>query len=204
MTFIVGLTGGIGSGKTTVANLFAKQGIELVDADLIAREIVEPGEPALQQIADHFGEKTLQPDGSLNRAALRQIVFADPSQRLWLEQLTHPLIRQRTLERLQQARSDYAMLVSPLLLETDQHQLVDHILVVDVSEAIQIERTVHRDSNTKHQVREILNAQCNRKQRLERADSVIDNSLTQQALIDQVNRLDQQFRLLAGKPPIQE
>ena len=197
MPFIVGLTGGLGSGKSTVANLFAERGIELIDTDLIARDIVASGEPALQQIAAHFGPDVLQSDGSLNRAVLRQQVFADPAERHWLEQLTHPLIRERTEQRLAQAQSVYALLVSPLLLETDQQQLVDHIVVIDLPETLQIARTVTRDNNSEQQVRNILKAQCSRIHRLERADSVIDNSHSPLALSEQVERLDQHFRSLA-------
>ncbi|MFT5722020.1 MAG: dephospho-CoA kinase [Motiliproteus sp.] len=204
MTFIVGLTGGIGSGKSTVANLFAERGIELIDTDLIAREIVAPGEPALQQILDHFGPGVLQLDGTLDRAALRPLVFSDPAQRHWLEQLTHPLIRQRTLQHLNQAASAYALLVSPLLLETDQHLLVDHILVIDLPEGLQIARTVQRDGNTQQQVRQILEAQCSRTKRLEHADSIIDNTQSPQALNKQIDSLDRQFRLLARAHKTQE
>lgn len=201
---VIGLTGGIGSGKSTVAELFAERGIELVDADLIARDVVAPGQPALQQIAEHFGPRTLSPDGTLDRAALRQRVFDDPQQRRWLEQLTHPLIRQHTLRQLRQAQSEYVILVSPLLLETDQHQLTDHLLIVDLPEAIQIERTLLRDNNSRQQILSILEAQCSRQQRLERADSLIDNSQTPQALIEQVRTLDRQFRALARQHAIKE
>ncbi|MEH6649353.1 MAG: dephospho-CoA kinase [Motiliproteus sp.] len=197
---IIGLTGGIGSGKTTVANCFAERGITLVDTDLIARQVVEPGQSALLKIADHFGAQTLNADGSLNRTELRHKVFADPNQRRWLEQLTHPLIRQATLQQLQQAKSDYVILVSALLLETDQHQLCDHILVVDVPESIQIERTVQRDSNTTEQVKAIIAAQCERQKRLEQAGSVIDNTQPLSQLAQQVDRLDQKFRALADNP----
>lgn len=195
--FVVGLTGGIGSGKTTVANLFAELGIELVDTDLIAREIVEPGQPALIQIAEHFGTDLITPDGNLDRAKLRQQVFADPEQRSWLEQLTHPLIRQLTLQRLQQARSNYVILVSPLLLETNQHLLCHHLLIVDVPESVQIDRTVQRDSNSQQQVEAIIAAQCDRQQRLDRADSLIDNTQPQPTLAARVGQLDNEFRALA-------
>ena len=197
MSYILGLTGGIGSGKTTVANLFAELGIELVDADLIAREIVQPGEPALQQIVEHFGATILQTDGSLDRAKLRQIIFATPAERCWLEQLTHPLIRQRIQQRLDQADSDYAILVSPLLLETDQHLLCDHILVIDLPETLQVARTVQRDGNSEKQVNAILKAQCSRAQRLEQGDSVIDNSQSPQTLKARIKQLDLKFRALA-------
>ncbi|WP_421865336.1 dephospho-CoA kinase [Motiliproteus sp.] len=196
--FIVGLTGGIGSGKTTVANLFAARGIELVDADVVAREVVEPGQPALQAIAERFGAKILGADGSLQRAELRKIVFANPEQRIWLENLTHPLIRQRIIEQLQQAQSKYALLVSPLLLETNQRQLCHHILVVDLPESLQLERTARRDSNSLEQVKAIMKAQANRAERLKQADSLIDNSQPPDALASQVDKLHQQFLSLAN------
>lgn len=197
MNYVLGLTGGIGSGKTTVANLFAELGIALVDADLIAREIVQPGEPALEQIVEHFGATILQTDGSLDRAKLRQIIFATPAERSWLEQLTHPLIRQKIQQRLDQADSDYAILVSPLLLETDQHLLCDHILVIDLPETLQVARTVQRDGNSEEQVNAILKAQCSRAQRLEQGDSVIDNSQSPQTLKARIKQLDLKFRALA-------
>ena len=195
--FVVGLTGGIGSGKSTVADLFAEQGIELVDADLIAREVVEPGQPAITAIVKRFGPEILLTDGTLDRAQLRQRVFVDPAQRQWLETLTHPLIRQLTEQRLQQAQSPYVMLVSPLLLETDQHQLCDHIVVVDLPEEEQIQRSSRRDNNSEVQIKAIMQAQCNRQQRLEKTDSLIDNSGTLGALPAQVQQLHLKLLQLA-------
>ncbi len=196
--FVVGLTGGIGSGKSTVARHFTDLGVEIVDADLIAREVVEPGQPALRDIAEHFGHQILNSEGGLDRAALREQVFDNPQQRKWLEELLHPLIRDLTLARLESARSAYCLLVSPLLLETDQHLLVDHILVVDVPEATQISRTVSRDDNSEQQVRAILKAQCSRAERLERADSTIDNSGDPGLLAPQVQALHKEFSRLAS------
>lgn len=196
--FVVGLTGGIGSGKTTVANQFAAKGIELIDADVVAREVVEPGQPALEAIAGRFGAEILAEDGNLERARLRQIVFADPQQRIWLEKLTHPLIRQRITDQLDKAQSNYAILVSPLLLETDQKQLCDHILVVDLPESLQLERTASRDNNSIEQVKAIMKAQASRSERLQQADSQIDNSQQPEALEPQVDLLHQQFLTLAA------
>ncbi|MDX1589236.1 MAG: dephospho-CoA kinase [Oleiphilaceae bacterium] len=196
---IVGLTGGIGSGKSSVAALFRQQGIVTVDADDVAREVVEPGEPALARIRSHFGDDILQQDGTLDRAALRQRVFADPSQRQWLEQLLHPLIGQRLAEHLQNAASPYAILVSPLLLETDQHQRCQRILVVDVPETVQIERTMARDNNSRDQVQRILDAQMDRQSRLAAAQDVIDNNRDRQAVARQVEQLHRHYLLLAGR-----
>ncbi|ANG61963.1 dephospho-CoA kinase [Marinobacterium aestuarii] len=180
--FVAGLTGGIGSGKSAVARLIQEQGIVAVDADQVARDLVAPGEPALAQIAERFGADILQPDGALDRAGLRQIVFATPEARLWLEALLHPLIRQRILASLQEATSAYSLLVSPLLLETDQHRLVDYVVVVDVPEETQLQRTIERDQNSTDQVRRIMAAQMDRQARLARADSIIDNSGNLQSL----------------------
>ncbi|GGO82488.1 dephospho-CoA kinase [Marinobacterium nitratireducens] len=195
--FVIGLTGGIGSGKSAAAHILESQGIVCVDADIIAREVVEPGEPALERIADHFGAELLQADGSLDRARLRQIVFADPEARSWLEGLLHPLIRERIIHRLHTAKSEYALLVSPLLLETDQHSLVDHIVVVDVPEETQIARTASRDGNSREQVERIMAAQMSREDRVAKADSIIDNSGTPEALTEATLKLHQALLSLA-------
>lgn len=197
MVFVVGITGGIGSGKSAVTARFEALGITVVDADLAARVVVEPGRPALQAIAEHFGREILLADGSLDRAALRRRVFADESERRWLEALTHPLIGQEILEQLQQADSAYAILSSPLLLETSQRDLVDYVVVVDVPEAVQLERTMARDDNDEAQVRRIMAAQMPRQQRLQRADIVIDNSRSLAALDEVVEELHKEFLLRA-------
>ncbi|MCE8014946.1 dephospho-CoA kinase [Halomonas sp. MCCC 1A17488] len=197
---IVGVTGGIASGKSTVARAFAALGIPWVDADDVAREVVEPGEPALAEIAARFGGQVLQADGSLNRRALREIVFADPNQRLWLESVTHPRIRQRILahlERLQRTGAPYVLLVSPLLFESGQSEMVDRCLVIDVPESVQLARTAARDDVDEKQARAILAAQMPRSERLARADDVIDNSGSEAALAAQVAELDRRYRELA-------
>lgn len=196
---IVGLTGGIGSGKSSVAALFEQHGIVTVDADDVAREVVQPGEPALVRIRTHFGDGVIQDDGTLDRAALRQKIFADEADRRWLEQLLHPLIGQRLTEHLQNARSPYALLVSPLLLETDQHKRCQRIAVVDVPESVQIERTMARDNNSREQVQRIIDAQMDRQQRLAAAQDVIDNSRDPQAVARQVEQLHQRYLKLAGQ-----
>ena len=168
-------------------------GITVVDADLAARLVVEPGRPALAAIAARFGEDILLPDGALDRAALRQKVFADEQERLWLEQLTHPLIGQEILQQLQAATSPYAILASPLLLETSQKELVDLVVVVDVPEEVQLSRTMARDSNDEAQVRRIMAAQISREKRLEGADIVIDNSGSLEELDEVVEELHKEF-----------
>ena len=143
----VGITGGIGSGKTALTDWLATQGVVIVDADLAARVVVEPGQPALTEIAETFGEEFLLPDGQLDRAALRQRVFADDSQRKALEAITHPRIRDELARQMSEAASPYVVLSSPLLLESGQSEMVDVSVVVDVPEALQIERTMARDQN---------------------------------------------------------
>jgi dephospho-CoA kinase len=197
MTLIVGITGGIGSGKSAVTLRFEQQGITVVDADLAARVIVEPGKPALSAIAEHFGQDMIQADGALDRAALRQRVFADGNERRWLEQLTHPLIGQEILDQLAASRSPYTILSSPLLLETSQKDLVDCVVVVDVPEETQLARTMQRDDNDEAQVKRIMAAQIAREDRVRQADIVIDNSRTLEELDDLVEELHKEFLLKA-------
>lgn len=190
---IVGITGGIGSGKTAVTDRFAERGIVVVDADLAARKVVEPGSPALAAIAKHFGQNILTTEGELDRAALRKIVFAEPAERQWLEGLTHPLIGQEIEDQLENAGSPYAILASPLLLEGQQKLLVDLVVVVDVPEEVQLERTMARDSNDAEQVKRIMAAQLSRQERLARADIVIDNSRGLEDLDLVVEELHREF-----------
>ncbi|MGA9221257.1 MAG: dephospho-CoA kinase [Pseudomonas graminis] len=196
--WILGLTGGIGSGKSAAAQCFVDLGVHLVDADHAARWVVEPGRPALARIAEHFGPSVLQADGTLNRSALRELIFKDPQQRVWLESLLHPLIREEIRQYLARAESAYAILVSPLLLETSQHQMVQRVLVIDVPESVQIERTVLRDKTNEEQVRAILKAQASREERLSRADDVIVNDRDPAWLKSEVERLHHFYLTLRG------
>lgn len=195
--FVVGVTGGIGSGKTAVTNAFAALGIDIVDADVASRVVVEPGTTALAQIAQHFGPAILQADGSLDRAALRKIVFADADAKRWLEQLLHPLIGAEIRRQLDTARSPYAIFVSPLLVESSQRQLCDRLLVVDVPESVQLTRTMSRDNNDAEQVQRIIAAQASRQQRLALADDVIENTGTLEALQQRVAELHRGYLELA-------
>ncbi|MEZ5573679.1 MAG: dephospho-CoA kinase [Halioglobus sp.] len=197
MSLVVGITGGIGSGKSAVTQRFEKLGITVVDADVVARLVVEPGKPALKAIAEHFGADILQSDGTLDRAELRRRVFSDEVARVWLEQLTHPLIGQEIVVQLSAARSPYTILSSPLLLDTSQKALVDCVVVVDVPEALQVQRTMTRDSNDEAQVKRIMAAQLGRAERLERADIVIDNSRSLEELDQTVEELHKEFLLRA-------
>lgn len=187
--FCVGVTGGIGSGKSALTNLLAKKGIQVVDADLVAREVVALGAPALAKIHARFGDEILLADGSLNRKKMREIVFNNPQERVWLEQLTHPLIGKRIAEQLEAAESPYVVLSSPLLLEGSQSAFTDHVVVVDVPESVQIERTMRRDDNSEELVRAVMQAQLSRAERVARADSVVDNSGPLEALEDKADAL---------------
>jgi dephospho-CoA kinase len=186
---IIGLTGGIGSGKSEVSRRFEKVGITLVDADVVARDVVLPGKPALESIRSHFGTDILLPDGSLNRAKLREIIFTDPAEKEWLEQLLHPVINQQIREQLALSASAYAMLSSPLLLETQQHLLVDRILVVDTSEMLQIERASKRDANQEEQIKAIMATQLSRAERCSRATDIIQNHGDITELDEQITKL---------------
>lgn len=195
----IGLTGGIASGKTTVADGFARRGIAWVDVDHIAREVVVPGEPAFEAIRERFGDSVIDAERGLDRRALRAIVFADPEQRRWLESVTHPRIRERLLERLAAMPGPYRLLVSPLLFETGQQALVDRSLVVDVPEALQIERTARRDGVDVAQAAAIVKAQMPRAERLARADDVIANDGTPDQIEARIDELDRFYRRLAAE-----
>ena len=196
---IVGITGGIGSGKTAVTNEFAKLGIDVIDADIAARTVVAKGSTGLEQIKQHFGENIVLEDGSLNRAKLREIIFKDADAKKWLEQLTHPLIREEILRGLQNSTSPYSILVSPLLIESGQHELVNRVLVVDVPVELQLKRTCERDNNPQAQVEAIIASQLDRDKRLSFADDVIINNQTLEHLQLQVAQLNQQYLRLSEK-----
>jgi len=196
-TFRVGLTGGIASGKSTVAKLFEALGVPVIDTDILAREIVAPGQPVLQQIAQRFGPGVLAADGSLDRAALRARVFADPAERKALEQLTHPAIRALVEQRAAVAGGKYQLHVIPLLVETDGQSRVDRVLVVDCSEDLQIRRLQARDGVTVEQARAILAAQTSRSARLSAADDVIENEGALAPLRNAVEALHARYLALA-------
>lgn len=193
MTRIIGVTGGIGSGKSALTDRLAEHGVVVVDADQAAREVVEPGQPALREIVDRFGPEVLLNDGALNRAALRQQVFNDDTARKDLEAITHPKIRETLQRQLNAATSPYVVLSSPLLLESGQVAMVEKVIVVDVPEATQIERTMRRDDNDEALVKRILAAQIPRAERLAAADKVIDNTGSLDDLRQAADDLHQQL-----------
>jgi dephospho-CoA kinase len=196
--WILGLTGGIGSGKSAAAQHFINLGVHVVDADHAARWVVEPGRPALAKIAEHFGSGVVQADGTLDRAALRKLIFEDAEQRRWLEALLHPLIGEEIAHHLAQAKSPYAILVSPLLIESGQYAMTQRILVIDAPQQLQIERTLQRDQTSEQQVQAILKAQSTREDRVSRADDVIVNDRDLAWLHSEVERLHHFYLTLSG------
>ncbi|EED24896.1 dephospho-CoA kinase, partial [Vibrio sp. 16] len=180
--------------QTTVANLFHQHfGIEIVDADVIAREVVAPGSKGLKAIESKFGSSVLLENGNLDRSKLREIIFSDPSQKAWLDQLLHPMIRANMLAELANTTSEYALLVIPLMVENHLQHLADKVVVVDVDEATQLERTVARDNVALEQAQAIVAAQASREQRLAIADFVIKNDTENQKLLPQITELHQKF-----------
>ncbi len=192
---IIGLTGGIGSGKTAVSDIFEELGIGIVDADLASRVVVEKGRPSLEEIAKHFGQGILTEAGELDRAKLREIIFNSDEEKNWLESLLHPVIAKQIQEELKASSSPYTILVSPLLLETNQKDFCNKVLVVDVPVETQIERTLKRDDVSLEQVQSIIKAQISRDKRLELADEVIVNDKSLEDLQLAVSKLHQQFIL---------
>ncbi|MEZ8757089.1 dephospho-CoA kinase [Vibrio splendidus] len=194
MAIIIGLSGGIASGKTTVANLFNEHfNIDIVDADIVAREVVAVGSDGLKQITDRFGETILLEDGSLNRSKLRELIFSDPTEKQWLNDLLHPMIRNKIDSDLSKVTSPYGLLVAPLLVENQMQSMTDRVLIVDVPTEVQIERTMSRDNVSREQVASILKSQASREQRLAVADDVIKNHTKNQELLPQITDLHQKY-----------
>lgn len=199
--FIVGLTGGIGSGKTTVTNIFAELGIDIIDADIAARIVVEPGSEALVAIAQYFGTEYIDNTGQLDRAKLRSRIFSTPEDKSWLNSLLHPLIRQEILAQIARSTSCYCILVAPLLLENNLQTLVNRVLVVDIEEQSQIERTVARDPSSPEEVARIIASQLPRTERLSFADDIINNeNVILEQVRQQVTDLDTRYKTLFNCP----
>lgn len=198
MPYIVALTGGIGSGKSTVADAFAKLGATIVDADVIARQVVAPSTAAFNDIHHRFGEGIVLPDGGLNRAALRERVFSSSEHRDWLNRLLHPLIQQETRRQLAHAAGSYVIWAVPLLIENHLQSQADRVLVVDVAEDVQIARTLSRDGISREQLENILAAQAARQERLACADDIIDNSGRPEDITAEVGNLHRRYLQLAA------
>ena len=198
MSYVIAITGGIGSGKTTVADTFHKNhNIDIVDADIIARQVVEPNTKGLISIVSHFGRSILLSDGTLNRAELRQRIFSNPNEKQWLNDLLHPLIREAMQQQLSLAQSAYVLLVVPLLIENQLQYLANRILVVDVLEQTQINRTINRDKVNAEQVKAILASQASRADRLAIADDIIKNYHNIPSLDGEISLLHNKYLLLS-------
>lgn len=191
MSFILGLTGGIGSGKSAASQWFGTQGITVVDADIVAREVVAKGQPALAQIQTSFGDWVILDNGELDRTALRDYIFKDASAREQLEAITHPAIRQSLIQQLAAASSSYVILVSPLLFETNQHELTERTLLIDSTVELQIQRAGQRDGQTIEQIKKIISVQMSRENKLELADDVVLNDGKLEHLYQQLARMHQ-------------
>ncbi|MEL3928211.1 dephospho-CoA kinase [Aeromonas enteropelogenes] len=203
--YVVAITGGIGSGKTTVANQFSELGIDVIDADVIAREVVEPGTPTLAAIAAHFGPDVIASDGRLDRRQLRERVFSEPDAKAWLNALLHPLIRSEMQRQCAAARSPYCLLVVPLLVENRLAGLADRVLVIDVDEVTQIARTCRRDGVNPEQAKAILAAQASRDERLAVADDILDNRAEDKmAIRTQILALHQTYLAFASQQAKQQ
>ena len=190
---IIGLTGGIGSGKSVASDKFASLGITVVDADVVSRTVVEPGMPALKEIKSHFGSEIIASDGQLDRTKLREIIASDAEERKWLESVLLPRIGEQITNEISESSTPYTIFVAPLLLETNSDNMCSRVLVVDVAEEVQIQRTTKRDQMLGEQIEKIVAAQMSRKERLEKADDVLENAGTIRELQDQVEELHHNY-----------
>jgi len=195
---VVGLTGGIGSGKTTVANMFAEHGVPIIDADVVARNVTTPDKPAFASIVKHFGHDVVLANGTLDRNKLRHLIFHDPKQRLWLEKLLHPQIREEMHKQIQQMSAPYCVAVIPLLLEVEFYSFINRILVVDAPENDQINRVMQRDNSSKADVEAILKSQAHRKDRRAKAHDIITNDGAIADLALQVEKLHEMYTKMGG------
>lgn len=199
--FVVGLTGGIGSGKTTVAQLFSELDVEIIDTDEIAHDIVQTGQPALKELSDAFEENILNEDGSLNRGLLRNIIFQDTKKRETVEHILHPLIRSKLMGQIKETREEnsarYIMLVIPLLVDNGDWMMIDRILVVDCEDETQVARVMDRDKQTRQQVIAVMDAQIDREERLLAADDIIDNNSEPELLEEAVLNLHREYLKIA-------
>ena len=190
---IIGLTGGIGSGKSVASDKFKSLGIVVVDADVASRTVVEPGKPALKEIQDHFGSGIITAEGKLDRNKLREIIATDAKERKWLESVLHPKIGEQITKEISESTSIYTLFVAPLLLETNSQEMCSRVVVVDVPKDVQIQRTAKRDKVSSNQVEQMVAAQMKREKRLEKADDVLLNNGTIEDLEKQVEELHKKY-----------
>ena len=191
--WVLGLTGGIGSGKSAVSAMFEELGIQVVDADIVAREVVEPGSVGLTKITAHFGDEILTSNGTLDRAKLRAIIFADESQKQWLNNLLHPLIRESMLSQLKQATSNYVILVAPLLFENGLEKYCNHTLLIDVPVDVQITRTTARDNVSVELAKQIIASQMSRADKQQKAADILDNNRPLEEVKTDVQKLHKKY-----------
>ena len=191
--WVLGLTGGIGSGKSAVSAIFEELGIQVVDADIVAREVVEPGSVGLTKITAHFGDEILTSNGTLDRAKLRAIIFADESQKQWLNNLLHPLIRGSMLSQLKQATSNYVILVAPLLFENGLEKYCNHTLLIDVPVDVQITRTTARDNVSVELAKQIIASQMSRADKQQKAGDILDNNRPLEEVKTDVQKLHEKY-----------
>ena len=191
--WVLGLTGGIGSGKSAVSAIFEELGIQVVDADIVAREVVEPGSVGLTKITAHFGDEILTNNGTLDRAKLRAIIFADESQKQWLNNLLHPLIRESMLSQLKQATSEYVILVAPLLFENGLEKYCNHTLLIDVPVDVQITRTTARDNVSVELAKQIIASQMSRADKQQKAGDILDNNRPLEEVKTDVQKLHEKY-----------
>lgn len=193
MSYIVALSGGIASGKSTIAHLFAQLDVPIIDADIIARQVVEVGTPALEQITKHFSQEILLENGELDRSQLREIIFNNDHERLWLNNLLHPIIAQETQKQFAQQTKPYVIWVVPLLIENNLHQLADRVLMIDIPEALQLERLINRDRISESLAKKMIATQVCLTDRLAFADDIIVNDGDLESLKIQVDNLHKQY-----------
>lgn len=193
MPYIVALSGGIASGKSTIANLFAQLGVPIIDADVIARQVVEIGTDAYKVIVKHFSQEILLPNNEIDRSQLRDIIFNNDHERLWLNNLLHPIIQEQTQIQIAQQTAAYVIWVVPLLVENNLHNLADRVLMVDTPEQLQLERLIQRDNIDESLAQKMISSQISSQKRLTYADDIIVNNGDLTSLTAQVNKLHQQY-----------
>lgn len=196
--YIVGLTGGIGSGKTAASNIFARMGVEIIDADEISRSLVNSGSPCFEEVVLHFGRGIVDSTGNLDRAKLRELIFNNEQQKQWLENLLHPLVKQEIERKIEISSSKYIIVSVPLLLESGNYDFIDRILVVDVPEKTQVSRIMQRDGNSENLARQIMDTQVSRDERLKHADDILDNNNDLGSLEIQIKNLHEKYLRLAS------
>lgn len=194
----IGVTGGIGSGKTTIANLFAKLGVPVIDADEIARTLLEPGKETYNKVVARFGDNILQADKSINRSELRELVFTDKDNKKLLENILHPEVHKQIVNEISKLQSAYCIIVVPLLIEADFLDLVDRVLVIDADESVRITRVMERNGMARQDIENIINSQSSNQEKLKIADDVIDNNDDKTAIAQQVNELHKKYTLLSA------